>query len=69
MHSNNIELDFLMSSGAIPYWTVRNTWGTGWGEDGYVRIKYGSNMCGKMCSSDNYRGYDGCTEINDVLVE
>jgi hypothetical protein len=27
-------------------WKVRNTWGTDWGEDGYIRIATGSNMCG-----------------------
>ena len=28
------------------YWLVRNTWGTGWGEDGYIRMAMGSNLCG-----------------------
>ena len=27
------------------YWKVRNTWGTEWGEDGYIRIALGSNTC------------------------
>jgi len=27
------------------YWKVRNSWGTGWGESGYIRLKYGANTC------------------------
>jgi hypothetical protein len=29
-----------------PYWKVRNSWGTNWGEKGFMRMKYGVNMCG-----------------------
>jgi len=28
------------------YWKVRNSWGTSWGESGYIRLAYGSNTCG-----------------------
>lgn len=27
------------------YWLVRNSWAKDWGEDGYIRIKMGKNLC------------------------
>lgn len=29
-----------------PYFTVKNSWGKGWGEGGFARIAYGHNTCG-----------------------
>ena len=31
---------------STPYWIVRNSWDTTWGEDGYIYLKMGDNTCG-----------------------
>ena len=28
------------------YWHVRNSWGTSWGINGYIRVQMGKNACG-----------------------
>jgi C1A family cysteine protease len=34
---------YTASSGG--YWVVRNSWGTSWGENGFIYLQYGHNTC------------------------
>ncbi|KAM6923566.1 cathepsin O [Xenentodon cancila] len=34
------------TTGEIPYWIVQNSWGTTWGNEGFVYIKTGADICG-----------------------
>lgn len=33
-------------SGPVPHYIVENSWGSDFGEKGFVRISYGNNTCG-----------------------
>jgi len=34
------------TTASTPYWKVRNSWGTSWGEGGFIRLPMGINSCG-----------------------
>ena len=35
-----------------PYWKVRNSWGTSWGEKGFIRLPFGKeNTCCVGCEA------------------
>jgi len=40
-----VQLVGYNKSGNEPYWKVRNSWGTDWGESGFIRLPYGKNAC------------------------
>jgi len=34
------------TTGPVPYYIVRNSWGKDFGIDGYIHIAMGRNLCG-----------------------
>lgn len=41
-----VQIVGVETAGATPYWKIRNSYGSGWGESGYFRLQYGVNRCG-----------------------
>jgi len=53
------------TDGGVDYWLIRNSWGTGWGESGYIRLKRGSGNGSGMCSVGAYGYWANVTVAED----
>lgn len=42
---NNVDHCVQTTGYTSEYWRIRNSWGTGWGEGGFLRLKRGSDLC------------------------
>jgi len=41
-----VQLVGYQSSGSNNYWIIKNSWAADWGEQGYIYIEIGKNLCG-----------------------
>jgi len=49
----NLSLAALLVGNTELYYTIKNAWGTSWGEGGYIRLLKKTNICG-ICLAASY---------------
>jgi len=56
--------------GRRPYWKVKNSWGTKWGEKGYFRILRGAGTCGinMAATTAEVKGRATGSIVNELVV-
>jgi len=47
----------------VDYWLVANSWNTSWGDEGFFKIKRGSNQCGIETMGPPYAGMPAADEL------